>query len=196
MTVRLVLVAHAATEATRRARLPRDDEPLDPHGTAAATAARGVLRRVTTAWHGPEERCRQTAVALGLDAAADPALADLDTGAWRGAALADLEADRPADLYAWLSDPAAAPHGGEAVTGLLARVAHWLNELPTGTARIAAITHPAVVRAAVLHTLGAPPEGFWRLDAGPLSQTWLTHHGGRWRLRETGHLLTPSPASP
>src|SRR3569833_4209016 len=47
MTVRLVLVAHAATEATRRARLHRDDEPLDPHGFAVVSVVRGVLCRVS-----------------------------------------------------------------------------------------------------------------------------------------------------
>lgn len=185
MTVRLVLVTHAATAATRQARFP-DDEPLD-----AATVGEGVLRRITTTYRGPEERCRQTAVALGLHAVADPALADLNAGTWRGRTLTELEASHPADLLTWLTDPDATPHGGESVSELLTRVAHWLNELPTGAARIAAITHPAVVRAAVLHALGAPPECFWRLDAAPLSQTWLTYHGGRWQLRETGHPLIP-----
>ncbi|WP_329246596.1 histidine phosphatase family protein [Actinoallomurus sp. NBC_01490] len=191
MTVRIVLVSHAATATTRQARFPGDDEPLDPRDAETATAGQGVLRRVTTTYRGPEERCRQTADALGLDAVADPALADLDAGAWRGTTLAELEASHPADLYAWLTDPGAAPHGGESVSALVARVARWLNELPTGPARIAAVTHPAVVRAAVLHTLGAPPECFWRLDAGPLTQTWLSRDGGRWRLRETGHPLIP-----
>ena len=176
MTVRLALIAHAATRATREARFP-DDEPLDTHGTEAAAVAAGTLRRVTAAYRGPEERCRQTAAALGLDAATAPALADLNAGTWRGRTLTEVEAGQPADLYAWLSDPHAAPHDGESLSELIARVV--------------AITHPAIIRAAVLHTLGAPPECFWRLDVTPLSQTWLTRHDGRWQLRETGHPLTP-----
>lgn len=195
MAVRLVLVAHAATAASREARFP-GDEPLDERGAHAAAAADGALRRVTAAYRGPEERCRQTATALGLDAVADPALADLDVGAWRGRTLTELAADHPVDLRAWLTDPRAAPHGGESVAELVARVAHWLDEFAAEAARIAAVTHPAVIRAAVLHTLGAPPECFWRLDAAPLSQTWLTHDGRRWQLRETGHPLTPPPARP
>jgi broad specificity phosphatase PhoE len=191
VTVRLVLVSHAATAATREYRFPAD-EPLDAPGAAAAAAAHGALRRVDTAYRGPEARCRQTAGALGLDTTADPPLADLDVGAWRGRTLTDLEADRPADLRAWLTDPAAAPHGGESLAGLIERAANWLDGLPAGPARIAAITHPAVIRAAVLHVLGAPPAGFWRLDTVPLSQTWLSRHAGRWRLRETGHPLTPT----
>jgi broad specificity phosphatase PhoE len=191
MAVRLVLVAHAATAATRDARFP-GDEPLDERGAHAAAKAGGSLRRVGAAYGGPEKRCGQTAAALGLDAVADPALRDLDLGTWRGRTLAELAADHPAGLRAWLSDPGAAPHGGESVAALVTRVAGWLNGLSGAATRVAAVTHPAIIRAAVLHALGAPAECFWRLDAAPLSQTWLTHDGARWQLRETGHPLTPS----
>jgi len=190
MTDRLVLVSHAATAATYEARFP-DDETLDTRGTADATAVRGTLRRIEKAYRGPETRCRQTAGALGLDATVHPSLADLDLGNWRGRTLTGLEADQPADLHAWLTNPATAPHGGESLSGLVHRVARWLDELPAGPTRIAAITHPSVIRAAALHVLGAPPSSFWRLDTAPLSQTWLSRHGGRWQLRETGHPLTP-----
>ncbi|WP_433236000.1 histidine phosphatase family protein [Actinomadura nitritigenes] len=63
----------------------------------------------------------------------------------------------------------------------------WLEELPDGPTCFVAINHPAVVRAAVLHALGVPPQVFWRIDVAPLTQTWLTRTTGRWRLRETGH---------
>jgi broad specificity phosphatase PhoE len=190
MTIRLTLITHASTSATQDARFPAD-EPLDAHGTevAARTAAAGALRRLSRVFRGPETRCAQTAAALGLDAEAHPSLADLNLGTWRGRTLTDLETEAPADLGAWLTDPEATPHGGESLTALMERVAGWLDELPPEPARIAAITHPAVVRAAVLHTLGAPLACFWRLDSGPLTQTRLTHHGGRWQLRETGHPL-------
>lgn len=180
MTVRLVLISHAPTAATRRAAFP-DDEP--------AGAAAGSVRRIETAYAGPELRCAQTAAALGLDAAAEPALADLDLGDWRGRTLDELAADRPADVSAWLADPDATPHGGESLSHLLERVDRWLDGLPAAPVRIAAVTHPAVVRAVVLNVLGAPPTAFWRLDVTPLSQTWLSRNDGRWRLRETGHPL-------
>lgn len=188
MTIRLVLVTHASTDATAEARFP-GDEPLEARGADAAAAAKGVLRRVGRSFRGPERRCEQTASRLGLTAEPDPSLADLDLGAWRGRTPAGLEADHPEDLVAWLTDPAAAPHGGESVAALVERVAGWLDGLPAGPERIAAVTHPAVVRAAVLHVLGAPATCFWRLDAGPLTQTRLSRHGGRWQVRETGHPL-------
>jgi broad specificity phosphatase PhoE len=188
VTIRLVLVTHAPTEATAEARFPAD-EPLDPRGVERATEAAGVLRRMDRVFRGPEVRCTETATALGLEASAHPSLADLNLGAWRGRTLTDLGAERPADLDAWLTDPDASPHGGESLSALLDRVASWMDELYPGPARVAAVTHPAVVRAAVLRTLRAPLACFWRLDAAPLTQTWLSHHGGRWQLRETGHPL-------
>ncbi len=180
MTVRLVLISHAATAATRESRFP-GDEPLTDREAVEAP------RRIETAFRGPEIRCAQTAEALGLDAAAHPLLADLDLGTWRGRTLAELEQEAPADLFAWMGDPGAAPHGGESLTALMDRVARWLADVPEG--RVAAVTHPAVVRAAVLLALGAPATCFWRLDTAPLSQTWLSRHGGRWQVRETGHTL-------
>lgn len=143
-----------------------------------------MLRRIDLAWRGPETRCRETAEALGLDAVADPALADLDLAAWRGRPLPEVP---PEALQAWMTDPHAAPHGGETLADLLIRVPRWLSDLPGG--RIAAVTHPAVIRAAVLYVLGAPPASFWRIDIAPLSQTRLSRHGGRWQLNETGHAL-------
>jgi broad specificity phosphatase PhoE len=189
MTIRLVMITHAPTAATREARFPADD-PLDARGADTVAAVRGALRRFDRVLRGPERRCGETAARLGLDAAVNPSLADLDLGAWRGRTLAGLEASQAAGLGAWLTDPDAAPHGGESLSALMDRVAAWLGELAAERARIAAITHPAVVRAAVLRTLGAPLNHFWRLDSAPLSQTWLTHHDGRWQLRETGHPLT------
>lgn len=188
MTVRLVLVTHAETAATRAARFP-GVESLTEHGRSAAVSARGALRRIGHAWHGPEARCQETAAALGLIATAEPALADLDTGTWRGLTLAEVEAERPDGLLAWLTDPDATPHDGESIFLLVQRVGTWLGGLPARPARIAAVTHPAVARAAVLHVLGAPPSAFWSLDTRPLSQTWMSRHGGRWRLSETGHPL-------
>ncbi|GDY31803.1 histidine phosphatase family protein [Gandjariella thermophila] len=195
MITRLVLVCHASTTATRAARFP-DDEPLDTRGASQAAAASGALRRIDQVRCGPERRCRETATALGLrDLAVDSALADLDVGTWRGKGLAELEGTDPTALHAWLTDTSAAPHGGEPLLDLLARVAGWLDGLRASHGRIVAVTHASVIRAAVLHVLQAPPSGFWRLDVAPLSHTVLSSNGGRWTVRQTGHplLTTPEP---
>jgi broad specificity phosphatase PhoE len=187
MTARLVLVCHASTTATRAARFPDDERPDNPTEVAASA---GVLRRIDRVLCGPERRCRETAAALGLrDPAVDPALADLDVGAWRGHGLAQLEHTEPDALRAWLTDPSAAPHGGESLGELIHRTSRWLDPLREGNQRIVAVTHPAVIRAAVVHVLQAPPAAFWRLDVAPLTHTVLSGGAGRWTVRETGHAL-------
>jgi len=49
-----------------------------------------------------------------------------------------------------------------------------------------AITHASIIRAAVLHILGAPFEAYWRIDIAPLTLTDLRKDQGRWLLRATG----------
>ncbi len=46
-----------------------------------------------------------------------------------------------------------------------------------------AVTHPAVVRAAMLIALDAPPKSFWRIDVTPVSRTALHFRGHAWKLR-------------
>ncbi|MGI5272466.1 histidine phosphatase family protein [Nonomuraea sp. CA-218870] len=193
--MRLVLIAHASTSATRRAAFAAD-ESLSHAGRSSAKAALGALRRIRQASRGPEARCEQTSTALGLTAQLDLRLRDLDCGSWRGRSLEEVQAEDPGGLVAWLTDPGAAPHGGETIDELLERVSAWRDALPHEPGRVAAITHPAVIRAVVLHTLGAPATAFWNLDVPPLSQTWLSWNGGKWRLRETGHPLTGRGADP
>ena len=45
------------------------------------------------------------------------------------------------------------------------------------------MTHPAVIRAALVTVLDAPPIAFWRIDVPPLTRMWLTGRGGIWKLR-------------
>ncbi|MEV7009077.1 histidine phosphatase family protein [Streptosporangium sp. NPDC051022] len=175
---RLLLICHASTRATARAAFP-GDEPLDGPGLRRAEAlapAMGPARAVRAG----ELRCAQTAEALGLRAEPDPLLADCDYGRWSGRTLAEIEAAEPEALAAWLTDPAAAPHGGESIIDLLGRVAGWLSALEPG--RTVAVTHAAVVRAAVVHAVGAPASAFWRVDVAPLARVELTGRAGRWRL--------------
>ncbi len=101
---------------------------------------------------------------LGLHAATEPRLADLDCGHWRGRALAAVDA---ADLEVWLTRPERAPHGGESIVDLTGRVGGWLTSTLQGVPRTVAETHPAVIRSAILLALDIPPKSFWRIDVAP-----------------------------
>lgn len=176
--VRLTLVSHAMTDAMAAGRFPTD-EPLNALGRRQAGTALD-LGRVDVALSGPEQRAVRTAELLGLRARTEPALADLDHGRWRGAVLGGLD---PAELAVWLTDPVRAPHGGEAIVDVIGRVRAWLDSLTGRPARVVAVTHPAVVRAAVLNALDAPPKSFWRIDVAPVSRTVMHFRGHAWTLR-------------
>lgn len=178
--VRLALVSHAMTDATAAGRFPTD-ESLNATGRRQAEAAT-EFGCADKAFCGPEVRTRQTAELLGARPSIEPKLADLDFGRWRGDVLGRV---LPAELAIWLTDPARAPHGGESVVELIARVARWMESLAAQRGRILAVTHPAVIRAAILVALDAPPKSFWRIDVAPVSRTVMHFRGHAWTLRSS-----------
>ncbi len=181
--MRLFLISHCPTSATRVAAFP-EDEPPEADSLARAGALGAGLGRVERLWHGPELRCAETAAALGLRPAAevDHGLRDMAAGAWAGRSLSQVERDAPEALLAWLTDPETPPPGGESVAAVVARVGAWLAAVPEAR-RAIAVTSPAVVRAAVLAVLGAPLASFWRIDVPPLARVALSRRDGRWSMR-------------
>lgn len=187
---RLLLVAHAPTPALREAVFGRDDD-LDEGGTRAAIALRETLRGGRGRWWcGPSRAAEQTAWALGGEPVVVPALADCDYGKWTGATLDDIAGTDPAALQSWLSDPQAAPHGGESIAALLRRAGGWLEQVQDG--RAVAVVAPGVLRALLAYALGLPPEGVWQIDVAPLATARIDRRAGRWRL----HLTSVRPAPP
>ncbi|MFG2575121.1 histidine phosphatase family protein [Streptomyces sp. NPDC048481] len=206
MTIRVTFVSPAVNASLRLARFD-DGAPIDDVGAARARAATGALPTGGRVVTSPTVRCRETAAALGLapgrsagspDAArpvepSEPVepveLAGLDVGRWRGLTLAEVGAAEPEAVARWLADPGSAPHGGESVEDLCARVARWL-ESSSREGRTLAVVEPEIVRAAVVHVLGTPVTAFWRLDVPPLTATSVSGRDGRWNLR-TGQPLHP-----
>jgi broad specificity phosphatase PhoE len=184
MPVRLLLVSQAATAAMREGRFPGDalaGPPLDSRGLAEAQAARGRLpgRASLRALASPAPAARDTAGALGLDAVPEAALADVDYGRWHGRALKDIAREEPEALAAWCRDPDAAPHGGESFSELVVRVGQWLDGLEE-EAEVIAVSHAAVLRAALIHALDAPPASFSRIEIAPLTVIELRTSGRGW----------------
>lgn len=182
MTLQITWIAHGATAATRRAAFP-GDEPLEDKARAKAAGLAGALGRADRVLVAPERRARETADALGLLGRIDDGLRDCDHGRWAGRLLAELEAEVPAALTAWLTEPSANPHGGESIADLIRRVAAWCDSQAQGDGRVLAITHPAVMRAALVHALGTSATAYWRIDVGPLSRLILSRQGASWRLQ-------------
>lgn len=179
--MRLTLICGGPTAATRRAAFPLE-EPLED-GAHARAARIALPRRAERIWTSPALSARQTAAAFGLNAAEHFALRDQEFGAWAGTSLAELQARAPRDLAAWLADPDATPHGGESVTDVVRRVAALMEGLLGERGHTLAVTHAAVIRAALLAVLGAPVSAFRCIDVEPFSIVELTGDGRRWHWR-------------
>ncbi|MFI6444469.1 histidine phosphatase family protein [Kitasatospora sp. NPDC050543] len=186
MTVRVTLVSAAMSTALRAARFD-DGGPLEEAGLRRAREAAEGFPPAGRAFASPSPRCGGTAEALGLKARPEPALAGCAMGRWTGLTLDQVAAAEGEALTRWLTDPAAAPHGGESLLELFARVGGWLDALPAEPpgerGPVVVVAEPDVVRAAALHALGAAGPAFWRLDVPPLTVTELSGRAGRWNVR-------------
>jgi len=181
MTTRLRLICHASTAATRTSSFP-SDEPIDSQGWQKLRLVSYGERPANRCLASPALRARQTAEGLSLKPAIEPALRDCHYGRWTGCSLDAVFAQEPDALAEWMRDPAVAPHGGESILCLIERVATWLDGQKDVSGRVIAITHASVVRAAIIHAIGAPPTSFFHIDVAPLTLTKLSAHNGRWTL--------------
>jgi broad specificity phosphatase PhoE len=191
MHVRVSLVAAARSSSLLAERFD-DDRPLDGAGWRAVESAARDLVALGSAelrYCSPTPRSRATGEALGYAPLAQPALRACDMGRWRGLTLAEVTAHEPGAVDLWLSDPRAAPHGGESLLAFISRIGGWLDTRPADDGgAIVAVAEPSVVRAALVYALQAPPLTYWNVDVRPLSTITLTGWSGRW------HLSLQSPA--
>jgi broad specificity phosphatase PhoE len=182
MGPRITLICHATTRALRAATFG-GDEGLDEIGAAQAQRLAGSMGAVNRSWTSPAARARQTAAALGLEATVDERLRECDFGRWTGLKFSQVLLREPRKLVKWMKDPASAPHGGESIPQVLARVSAWLSEQARESGHTVAVTHSSVIRAAIVHVIQAELPSFWRIDVTPLSRTELRTNGRRWVLR-------------
>lgn len=187
-TTRLTLICHAVTPLQKKGYFP-DDEAVAMDWQGAALSLAGRYKEKRHLLCGPEARTRQTAGLFGRDAVIEDALRDGDFGRWKGQGIGQLESD---ELCTWLSDSASAPHGGESVDQVCARVGHWMKSLESRPGHVVAITHPFVIRAAMLHVMQFPVSMFYLVDVEPLSATELRFNNV-WRLRLETHVAESTP---
>lgn len=217
MDIRLLLISHASTAAMRAARFPADDPLDAPGlADASAARAQLSIPRNAATFVSPAVCARDTASALGLAAIVHEGLADMDYGVWHGYRLADLAVEAPLDLAAWTHDPDAAAHRGESFSELVKRVGRWLdslddtvstvsksvthakdsapghgtNKAPRDTQNaqnVVAVTHAPVIRAAIVHALGASPAIFSRIEIAPLSMIELRRSRRGWTWWPASH---------
>ena len=188
LATRLTLICHAVTPLQKQGRFPDDEAvAMDWQGAALTLADRYKSnRRLLCA---PEARTRQSAGLFGDDAMVEGALRDGDLGRWKGQHIAQVEGG---ELSAWLADSTSAPHGGESVGQVCERVGQWMKSLESQPGHIVAVSHPFVIRAAMLYVMQFPMSMFYLIDVEPLSATELRFNNV-WRLRLETHMAKSTP---
>ena len=200
--VTTVLLRHGQTPLSPERRFAgAGDIPLTPVGVeqagaaAARLAARGGIDLVVTS---PLRRARQTAAevaaATGAPVQAEDGLRETDFGKWEGLSFAEAARQWPAELTAWLADPAVAPPGGESIASTALRVGAALDALAAAHPgrTIVIVSHVNPIKLLVVRALLATPAALHRmqLDVASLSEIdWYA--GGRAVLRsfnDTAHL--------
>jgi probable phosphoglycerate mutase len=212
----LFLVRHGLTAQTGHVLYGRTPGiPLDHRG--AAQAAELVQRfegiRVTAIYSSPLERCVQTVEPLGaarrLDVRHDPALLEMDAGAWTGRSLGQLRR-----LKAWRTvqqTPSAFvfPGGGEAFADAQARVVTGLERIARRhrNGRVVVATHGDIARIVLAHYAATPLDEFQRIVidtaavsvlqlGGPRPYVVLVNDtGGLRRFREAPTAPWETPAT-
>jgi broad specificity phosphatase PhoE len=197
MTSRIHLVRHGTTELNVQQRYRgRLEVALDEQGWADAHAAAAALREtgLTAVYTSPLRRARDTAItiaeAAGIEDVVDaPDLTNLDYGLWEArtkqeAAQIDAEAFA---RYLEFAEGSYCP-GGEQLDAAADRMVAALLEIGRRHPgeQVAAISHAAMVRLALVRTTGRPRED-WRQALPNGSITVFDVDGDR--------LLVPESAS-
>ncbi|GAA2214035.1 hypothetical protein GCM10009850_094990 [Nonomuraea monospora] len=210
----MLFIRHATTPGMRAARFPcaaaaccaGAGAASRPSGGAACLSGAGeadpaslarasALRPLVTgrpAWVSPARAAWQTAQALELEPHVCAALGEADCGRWGGLPYEQVAREESEALARWLTDPHAAPHGGESLATLASRVATWLDAARTPARRTPSSPPPAadgvvicdagVIRAALAHALGLAPTTTAHFDLTPLSTTELLPTRDGWRV--------------
>lgn len=179
--LRLLFVRHGTTKANQEKRfLGRLDSPLSEQGEGEvkALAARLKNEKISHVISSPLLRASQTASVIAaehnLPVTIDERLIELDYGSWDGMTWQEVGMLDFAGRQAWLEDGVSyAPHGGETMTTVAARVGatlqEWRATINPEAGAVVAVFHGAALAAALCTLLDTPLRGLWPYRAKPAS---------------------------
>ena len=167
-------------------------------GQAAAAAKRlasaGIGVIVTSPLLRAARTAQEVAEVTGAPVVTDEGFRETDFGAWEGLTFAEVRQRWPAEMTAWLADPAVAPPGGESLAEVSARVTEALHRVLAGRERqtILIVSHVTPIKTLVAAALLAPPAALYRmhLDVAALCEIdWYADGPAVLRsFNDTGHL--------
>ena len=196
-----LLLRHGQTPMSVQKRYAgRSDVPLTDAGVDQATAA---AKRLAPAGIGvivssPLQRATRTAQEVaevtGAPVVIDEGFRETDFGAWEGLTFAEVRRRWPAEMTAWLADPAVPPPGGESFAEVSARVTEAMHRVLAGHQQqtILIVSHVTPIKTLVAAALLAPPAALYRmhLDVAALCEIdWYADGPAVLRsFNDTGHL--------
>jgi len=196
-----LLLRHGQTPLSVQKRYAgRSDVPLTETGVLQAAAA---AKRLASAGIGvivasPLLRATRTAQEVaevtGAPVVIDEGFRETDFGAWEGLTFAEVRQRWPAEMTAWLADPAVAPPGGESLAEVSTRVTEALHRVLASRQQqtILIVSHVTPIKTLVAAALLAPPAALYRmhLDVAALCEIdWYADGPAVLRsFNDTGHL--------
>ena len=176
--MRLIIIRHGESEWNRIGRYQgQADAPLSELGLRQAEALAQRLRneRFDAIFTSPLQRAAKTAAAVArhhpaVPFAAEPALLEIDHGAWQGLMLDDVKERFGDGLREWRMHPTRAQMpGGESFSNILKRVLDFkdrlLLEFPEQSVLVS--THDVVVKILVADALG--------MNMDRINRIWVTN---------------------
>ncbi len=176
------------------------DAPLTEVGVQQAAAAgkrlasAGIAAIVTSPLLRAVRTAEEVGAATGAPVEVDAGFRETDFGAWDGLTFAEVRERWPAELAAWLADPAVAPPGGESFADVGTRVTGALRRVLAGHQgqTVLIVSHVTPIKTLVAAALLAPPPALYRmhLDLAALCQVdWYADGPAVLRsFNDTGHL--------
>ncbi|KAA0591883.1 putative phosphoglycerate mutase [Azospirillum lipoferum] len=165
---------------------------LSAQGRAEADALADRLssQRLIAVLSSPLERAIETATPIaerqGLPLTIEPALNELDLGAWSGRRFEELHGDPAWDLWNRARShgrPTPGETPGESMAEAQTRIAALLDRLrrahPGG--RLALVSHGDIIKAALAHAMGLPLDFHGRFEISPASRSVII--AGDWGLK-------------
>jgi alpha-ribazole phosphatase len=176
----LWLIRHAPVDGSRGV-IHAPDAPADLREVAVIAALTAKLPAGAFAVCSPARRTRETAHALGLDAAENAAFREQDFGDWTGRRHNDLVAELGEAYRAFWKSPAAnRPPGGESFVDQIERARTGLASLPSGD--VVLVVHSGTIRALLAIALDLAPDSALRFVIDPLSLTRIDRLENGWRV--------------
>lgn len=168
-STRIIYVRHGKTDfpLDRIYCDDKEDPALNADGISQASYAAELLSSINIdlICTSPSARTRMTADAIAVSTSAplqvNAALKERRFGIWEGLYFNEIESGYPTEYQQWKQNPSAfAPHGGESMYDLLARVKTVINDLIATHAgkTIAVVSHVGPIRACLADALKMPLE--------------------------------------